>query len=37
MTAGVVTVKCDDCKINYCPKGQRYCKECIEKQIKEEE
>jgi hypothetical protein len=34
---GVVSVKCEDCKFNYVPKGQKFCRECVEKQIKEEE
>jgi len=34
---GIVSVRCEDCKQIFVPPGQRYCQECIEKQIREEE
>mgnify|MGYP003146539802 CR=1 FL=1 len=34
---GIITIKCEDCKKNYIPIKQKFCEECIERQIKEEE
>jgi len=37
MAVGNITVKCKDCKLNYVSFTEQHCRECIERQIKEEE
>ena len=32
---GIITVKCEQCKLQYVPVGQRWCIECIKKQEEE--